>query len=60
MPSAPLTLFTYMFLHADIIHLVGNMLFLWVYGDNVEGALGRLRFLVFYLACGVAGALVFL
>ncbi|MFA5898590.1 MAG: rhomboid family intramembrane serine protease [Hyphomicrobium sp.] len=51
------TLLTYMFFHADIFHLVGNMLFLWVFGDNVEDAMGHLRFLVFYLACGVFAAL---
>src|SRR5262245_4969633 len=54
-----LTLFSYMFLHADIFHLFGNMIFLWVFGDNVEEALGRVRFLFFYVACGVIGALVF-
>lgn len=48
-----LTLFSYMFLHADVMHLIGNMLFLWVFGDNVEDALGHVKFLVFYLACGV-------
>jgi membrane associated rhomboid family serine protease len=51
------TLVTYMFLHAGWMHLLGNMLFLWVFGDNVEDALGHVRFLVFYLACGVAAAL---
>lgn len=51
------TLLTYMFLHADIFHLIGNMLFLWVFGDNVEDAMGHARFLVFYLACGVFAAL---
>jgi membrane associated rhomboid family serine protease len=55
-----LTLFTYMFLHADLGHILGNMLFLWVFGDNVEETLGRMRFLVFYLACGVLGALAFI
>ena len=55
----PLTLFSYMFLHADIVHIFGNMIFLWVFGDNVEEALGRIRFLVFYLACGALGALAF-
>jgi membrane associated rhomboid family serine protease len=49
---------TYAFLHADILHLGGNMLFLWVFGDNVEDALGHFRYLVFYLACAVAGAFV--
>ncbi|MBL8584155.1 MAG: rhomboid family intramembrane serine protease [Rhizobiaceae bacterium] len=48
---------TYSFLHADILHLGGNMLFLWVFGDNVEDALGHFRFLVFYLLCAAAGAL---
>jgi membrane associated rhomboid family serine protease len=51
------TLFTYMFLHADIVHLAGNMLFLWVFGDNVEDAMGHVRFLFFYLACGVFAGL---
>ena len=50
------TYLTYAFLHADIFHLGGNMLFLWVFGDNVEDALGHLKFLVFYLACAAAGA----
>lgn len=53
-----LTLLTYMFFHADILHLAGNMLFLWVFGDNVEDAMGHFRFLVFYLACGVFAGLV--
>ena len=52
------TLFTYMFFHGDIMHLFGNMLFLWVFGDNVEDAMGHFRYLVFYLACGVSAALV--
>ena len=51
------TLFTYMFLHGDVFHLLSNMLFLWVFGDNVEDAMGHLRFIAFYLACGAAGAL---
>ncbi len=50
------TYITYAFLHADIFHLGGNMLFLWVFGDNVEDALGHVKFLIFYLACAVAGA----
>lgn len=52
------TYVTYAFLHADIFHLGGNMLFLWVFGDNVEDALGHFRYLVFYLACAAAGALM--
>lgn len=51
------TLFTYMFFHANLMHLASNMLFLWVFGDNIEDALGHLRYLVFYLTCGVAAAL---
>ena len=51
------TLLTYMFLHGDIFHLSSNMLFLWVFGDNVEDAMGHIKFLVFYLICGVAGGL---
>jgi membrane associated rhomboid family serine protease len=51
------TLLTYMFLHADIVHLGGNMLFLWVFGDNVEDAMGHVRFLFFYLACGIFAGL---
>ncbi len=52
-----LTLLTYMFLHGDFLHIAGNMLFLWVFGDNVEDAMGHARFLVFYLICGVVAAL---
>ena len=51
------TLVSYMFLHGDWLHLIGNMLFLWVFGDNVEDATGHVRFLVFYLLCGVAAGL---
>lgn len=54
----PYTLISYMFFHGDILHLAGNMLFLWVFGDNVEDALGHLKFLLFYLACGVAAGLM--
>jgi membrane associated rhomboid family serine protease len=54
-----LTLVTYMFLHADIFHLFGNMIFLFVFGDDIEEAMGSLRFVVFYLACGIIGALFF-
>jgi membrane associated rhomboid family serine protease len=52
------TYLTYSFLHADWFHLGGNMLFLWVFGDNVEDALGHIKFLIFYLACAAAGAFV--
>lgn len=52
-----LTLISYMFLHGNFMHLLGNMLFLWVFGDNVEDAMGHLRFLLFYLMCGVFAGL---
>jgi len=60
-PSIPtvapwMTVFTSMFLHGGLLHLVGNMVYLWVFGRSVEGALGHGRFLVFYLVCGVAAA----
>jgi membrane associated rhomboid family serine protease len=51
------TLFTYMFLHGDWWHLGGNMLFLWVFGDNIEDAMGTIRFTLFYLLAGVAAGL---
>ena len=54
-----LTLVTSQFLHADILHLLGNMVFLSVFGDDVEEAMGSLRFLAFYLVCGVVAALAF-
>ena len=50
----PLTSFTSMFMHGDILHLGGNMLFLWIFGNNVEDSLGRVRYLVFYLLAGYA------
>ena len=54
----PLTLITAMFLHGGWIHLLGNMLYLWIFGDNVEDVLGHGRYLFFYLLCGVTAALV--
>jgi membrane associated rhomboid family serine protease len=51
------SLVSYAFLHGDFMHLASNMLFLWVFGDNVEDALGHFRFLAFYLLCAIAGAL---
>ena len=54
-----ITLLSYMFLHGSWIHLAGNMLFLWVFGDNVEDAMGHVKFLMFYLLCGVAGGLTY-
>jgi membrane associated rhomboid family serine protease len=55
-----LTLVTYMFLHSDAGHIFGNMVFLWVFGDDIEEALGRMRFLVFYLLTGALAGLAFI
>jgi membrane associated rhomboid family serine protease len=51
-------MFTAMFLHGGFLHLGGNMLFLWIFGDNVEDRLGHLGFLIFYLTCGLVATLV--
>src|SRR5882762_6040919 len=51
------TVLTSMFLHGGIMHVAGNMLYLWIFGDNVEDRMGHGRFLVFYLLCGIAAAL---
>lgn len=55
----PLTLITYQFLHADFWHVFGNMIFLFVFGDDIEELIGHWRFLAFYLACGVGAGLAF-
>jgi membrane associated rhomboid family serine protease len=52
------TLITSLFLHASLLHVGGNMLFLWIFGNNVEDALGEIKFLVIYLASGIAGSLL--
>jgi membrane associated rhomboid family serine protease len=52
-----LTLITSMFMHGGILHIFGNMLFLWIFGDNVEDYLGHVRYLVFYLVCGILASL---
>ena len=51
------TVITSMFMHGGWMHLILNMLFLWIFGDNVEDSMGHVRYLVFYIACGVAAAL---
>jgi len=56
-PSTYLTLLTSMFMHGSVIHLGGNMLFLWIFGNNIEDAMGRLRFAGFYLLGGLAATL---
>jgi membrane associated rhomboid family serine protease len=56
--TAFLPLITSMFLHAGFAHILGNMLFLWIFGDNVEAEFGHLQYLFFYLVCGVGAGLV--
>jgi membrane associated rhomboid family serine protease len=51
------TVFTSMFLHGGWLHLIGNMLYLWIFADNIEDSMGHGRFIVFYLLCGIAAAL---
>ncbi|MHA1563670.1 MAG: rhomboid family intramembrane serine protease, partial [Alphaproteobacteria bacterium] len=53
-----LSLITHQFLHGDWPHLLFNMLFLWVFGDNIEDAVGHRRFLAFFIGCGIAGGLL--
>jgi membrane associated rhomboid family serine protease len=55
--SVYLTLFTSMFMHGGIAHIAGNMLFLWIFGDNIEDRLGHVKYLIFYLLCGVLASL---
>ena len=55
--SVYLTLLTSMFMHGGFAHLFGNMLFLWIFGDNLEDRLGRVRYLIFYLLCGILASL---
>jgi len=52
-----LTLISYVFLHGGWLHIAGNMLFLWIFGDNVEDRMGTIRFIIFYLICGAAASL---
>src|SRR6266478_2360186 len=53
----PAHLLTHMFLHGSWMHLIGNMWFLWIFGNNVEDRMGRARFLLFYLVCGLAAGI---
>src|SRR5262245_51415229 len=57
LPAPVFTIFSSMFLHGSFFHIAGNMLYLWIFGNNVEDTLGHGRFIVFYLASGVAAAL---
>ena len=53
----PLTIFTSMFMHGGFAHIIGNMWFLYIFGDNVESILGHVKYFIFYLACGIGAAL---
>ena len=61
-PPDPLTpygnLFSYQYLHGGLLHIFGNMLFLWVFGDNVEDRLGKVKYFLFYTFCGIVAALI--
>jgi membrane associated rhomboid family serine protease len=56
-PFIPLTLVTSMFIHGSFMHVFGNMLYLWIFGNNVEDLMGRVKFIVFYFGCGIVAAL---
>ena len=56
--SPALTVFTSMFMHGGWMHLIGNMVFLWIFGDNIEDSMGHKKFLFFYLTCGLLAALL--
>ena len=55
--SSPLSLFTSMFLHGGLLHIAGNMLYLWIFGNNIEEAMGRARYLIFYVVSGLGASL---
>src|SRR3954470_9498756 len=57
-PSVFVTIFTAMFMHGSFLHIAGNMLFLWIFGNNVEDAMGRVKFILFYLMGGIAATLL--
>jgi len=53
----PMTIFSAMFMHGGLLHVGGNMLYLWIFGNNIEDVMGHIRFFIFYLICGVAASL---
>ncbi len=54
----PLTIFSSMFMHGGFLHIIGNMLYLWIFGDNVEDAMGHMRFILFYFICGTLASIL--
>ncbi len=59
-PPGALTLITSQFIHGSLFHLLGNMLYLWIFGNNIEDVLGKIRFILFYLFCGMIAAIAHL
>lgn len=57
-PFQLFTLFSSMFFHGSLLHLAGNMLYLWIFGNNIEDILGHFRFLIYYLLCGITASLI--
>src|SRR6266849_3455896 len=55
-PGAYRTIVTSMFMHGGWMHIIGNMLYLWIFGNNVEDSVGHVKFIIFYLLCGAAAA----
>ena len=58
-PGPFITIFTSMFLHAGFFHVAGNMLYLWIFGNNIEDSMGHIRFIIFYLICGIVAVYTF-
>lgn len=58
-PSSYITVFTSMFLHGGLLHIAGNMLYLWIFGNNIEDSMGHLRFIIFYLLSGLIAVYTF-
>lgn len=56
--SSYMTIFSSMFIHANLMHIFGNMLFLWIFADNIEDRMGHIKFIIFYLVCGIAAVLL--
>jgi membrane associated rhomboid family serine protease len=56
--SSYMTIFSSMFIHANVMHIFGNMLFLWIFADNIEDRMGHVKFVIFYLVCGIAAVLL--
>ena len=58
-PAPYITIFTSMFLHGGFFHVAGNMLYLWIFGNNIEDSMGHIKFIIFYLLCGIVAVYTF-